>query len=105
MVSLGEMATYIPVSGAFTSFATRFVDPSLGFAMGWIYWFSCKSPVEWMPACIDCSRVRHIRTRTGRCRIDHRLLGAKHQYRHLDRGLLRRIYGNESPASQLLRRS
>ncbi|CAG8954202.1 hypothetical protein HYFRA_00005822 [Hymenoscyphus fraxineus] len=40
MQSIGEMATYIPISGAFTSYATRFVDPSLGFAMGWIYWFS-----------------------------------------------------------------
>ncbi|KAH8809416.1 putative arginine transporter [Xylogone sp. PMI_703] len=40
MTSLGEMATYIPISGAFTSYATRFVDPSLGFAMGWIYYFS-----------------------------------------------------------------
>jgi amino acid transporter len=40
MQSLGEMGTYIPISGAFTSYATRFVDPSLGFAMGWIYWFS-----------------------------------------------------------------
>jgi amino acid transporter len=40
MQSLGEMATYIPVSGAFTAYASRFVDPSLGFAMGWIYWFS-----------------------------------------------------------------
>jgi amino acid transporter len=33
------MATYMPI-GSFTSYATRFVDPSLGFAMGWIYWFS-----------------------------------------------------------------
>ncbi|KAK3671139.1 lysine permease [Recurvomyces mirabilis] len=40
MVALGEMATYIPISGAFTAYAARFVDPSLGFAMGWIYWFS-----------------------------------------------------------------
>jgi yeast amino acid transporter len=40
MTSLGEMATYIPVSGAFTAYAHRFVDPSLGFSMGWIYWFS-----------------------------------------------------------------
>ncbi|KAK2857308.1 hypothetical protein FQN49_004827 [Arthroderma sp. PD_2] len=40
IASLGEMATYIPIPGAFTSYATRFVDPSLGFAMGWIYWFS-----------------------------------------------------------------
>ncbi|GAM82393.1 hypothetical protein ANO11243_003720 [Dothideomycetidae sp. 11243] len=40
MVALGEMATFLPISGAFTAYATRFVDPSLGFAMGWIYWFS-----------------------------------------------------------------
>lgn len=40
MIGLGEMATYIPIAGAFTSYASRFVDPSLGFAMGWIYWFS-----------------------------------------------------------------
>jgi amino acid transporter len=40
MMSLGEMATYIPIPGAFTSYATRLIDPSLGFAMGWIYWFS-----------------------------------------------------------------
>ncbi|KAI0897032.1 amino acid permease/ SLC12A domain-containing protein [Annulohypoxylon nitens] len=40
MTSLGEMATYIPVAGSFTVYASRFVDRSLGFAMGWIYWFS-----------------------------------------------------------------
>lgn len=40
MVALGEMATYLPIAGSFTAYASRFVDPSLGFAMGWIYWFS-----------------------------------------------------------------
>ncbi|KAL3459863.1 amino acid permease/ SLC12A domain-containing protein [Aspergillus heterothallicus] len=40
MTALGEIATYIPIPGAFTSYATRIIDPSLGFAMGWIYWFS-----------------------------------------------------------------
>ncbi|KAJ5929382.1 hypothetical protein N7454_007230 [Penicillium verhagenii] len=43
MTSLGEIATYLPIPGAFTAYATRFVDPSLGFAMGWIYWFSWAS--------------------------------------------------------------
>ncbi|MBA8763454.1 MULTISPECIES: amino acid permease [Staphylococcus] len=38
MSSIGEMATFYPVSGAFSSYATRFVDPSLGFTMGWLYW-------------------------------------------------------------------
>lgn len=40
MISLGEMATYLPVSGSFSTYATRFVDPSLGFALGWNYWFN-----------------------------------------------------------------
>jgi yeast amino acid transporter len=40
MSALGEMASYIPVPGAFTAYASRFVDPTLGFAMGWIYWLS-----------------------------------------------------------------
>ncbi|KAI6783966.1 Arginine permease-like protein [Emericellopsis cladophorae] len=40
MISLSEMATYVPVAGAFTTYATRFVDPSLGLAMGWVYWLS-----------------------------------------------------------------
>ncbi|AXN41680.1 amino acid permease [Peribacillus butanolivorans] len=40
MTSLGEMATYMPVSGSFSSYATRFVDPAFGFALGWNYWFN-----------------------------------------------------------------
>lgn len=40
MTSLGEMATYLPVPGSFSTYATRFVDPSLGFALGWNYWFN-----------------------------------------------------------------
>ncbi len=40
MTSLGEMATFVPVSGSFSTYATRFVDPALGFALGWNYWFN-----------------------------------------------------------------
>ncbi|KAI9483312.1 MAG: amino acid permease/ SLC12A domain-containing protein [Benjaminiella poitrasii] len=40
MMSLGEMAALIPVSGSFAHFAKRFVDPSLGFMVGWIYWLN-----------------------------------------------------------------
>lgn len=48
MQSLGEMSTLIPVSGAFTDYAGRFVDPALGFALGWNYWLSwaLAVPVE-----------------------------------------------------------
>ncbi|KAF3935404.1 hypothetical protein ABW20_dc0102972 [Dactylellina cionopaga] len=35
--ALGEMAIMYPVSGGFYTYSTRFVSPSWGFAMGWIY--------------------------------------------------------------------
>lgn len=38
--SLGEMATYIPVSGSFTQFTARWISPALGAANGYCYWFS-----------------------------------------------------------------
>jgi len=40
MTSLGEMATLMPVSGSFETYATKFVDPALGFTLGWNYWFN-----------------------------------------------------------------
>ena len=35
MQSLGEMATWLPLPGAIPQFAARYVDGSLGFAVGW----------------------------------------------------------------------
>ncbi|WP_042355461.1 amino acid permease [Bacillus rubiinfantis] len=40
MQSLAEMASYMPVAGSFSTYATKFVDPSLGFALGWNYWYN-----------------------------------------------------------------
>ncbi|WP_431709804.1 amino acid permease [Glutamicibacter uratoxydans] len=40
MQSLGEMSAKIPVAGSFQTYATRFVSPSFGFAIGWNYWFN-----------------------------------------------------------------
>ncbi|WP_371863478.1 amino acid permease [Lacticaseibacillus zhaodongensis] len=40
MTSLGEMATFMPVSGSFAEYASRFVDPAAGFALGWNYWLN-----------------------------------------------------------------
>ena len=40
MTSLGEMAAYMPSSGSFSTYATKFVDPALGFALGWNYWYN-----------------------------------------------------------------
>jgi lysine-specific permease len=40
MTSLGEMATFMPVAGSFGTYASKFIDPALGFAMGWNYWYN-----------------------------------------------------------------
>ncbi|SEN38415.1 amino acid permease [Lihuaxuella thermophila] len=40
MTSLGEMAAFMPVSGSFSTYAGKFVDPALGFALGWNYWYN-----------------------------------------------------------------
>lgn len=40
MTSLGEMSTYLPVPGSFGTYASRYVDPAFGFALGWNYWFN-----------------------------------------------------------------
>lgn len=38
MSSIGELATIYPVSGSFSSYSARFIDSSLGFTVGWLYW-------------------------------------------------------------------
>ena len=38
MLSLGEMAAYIPIAGSFGVYASRFVNEPLGFAIQWNYW-------------------------------------------------------------------
>ncbi|WP_026576863.1 amino acid permease [Bacillus sp. UNC438CL73TsuS30] len=40
MTSLAEMGSYMPVAGSFSTYASKFVDPSLGFALGWNYWYN-----------------------------------------------------------------
>lgn len=45
MTSLGEMATYLPVSGSFETYGTRFVDPAFGFTLGWNYWLSWATTI------------------------------------------------------------
>lgn len=47
MQSLGEMSTELPIAGSFETYATKFVDPALGFALGWNYW------INWA-ICVAC---------------------------------------------------
>ncbi|KAJ3568280.1 hypothetical protein NP233_g5815 [Leucocoprinus birnbaumii] len=39
LCSLGEMTCWAPISGTFPHFAGRWVDPAMGFAVGWNYFY------------------------------------------------------------------
>ncbi|MCJ1348671.1 hypothetical protein MMC31_006904 [Peltigera leucophlebia] len=39
MQSLGEMATWLPLTGAIPQFCARYVDGAMGFAVGWNNWY------------------------------------------------------------------
>jgi len=40
MLSLGEMAAFLPVAGSFCTYSGRFVDQAFSFALTWNYWFN-----------------------------------------------------------------
>ncbi|KAK7557574.1 amino acid permease-domain-containing protein [Phyllosticta citricarpa] len=39
MQCLGEMATWLPLPGALPQYCARYVDPAMGFAVGWKTWY------------------------------------------------------------------
>lgn len=55
MQSLGELSTAYPISGGFNVYATRFIEPSVGFAIGWNYFmqFLVLLPLELVAASIS----------------------------------------------------
>ena len=52
--ALGELAAIFPVTGAFSTYATRFLDPAFGFAVGYNYWMQWITtlPLEFTAATI-----------------------------------------------------
>lgn len=38
MLSLGELAVAMPVTGSFHTYATKFISPAAGFTVAWLYW-------------------------------------------------------------------
>ncbi|KAF7292781.1 AA-permease domain-containing protein [Mycena indigotica] len=61
MYSLGEMMVWDPSAGGFIEFSSRYVDPAMGFAMGWQFWFQAvmTTPVEIVAASIVISFWDH----------------------------------------------
>ena len=51
---LGELSVALPVSGGFNIYATRFIEPAIGFAIGWNYFmqFFVLLPLELVAASI-----------------------------------------------------
>jgi yeast amino acid transporter len=43
VASLGEMTALFPVKGPTIDFPSRYVDESVGFAVGWMAWYGDKS--------------------------------------------------------------
>ena len=41
MQGVGEMASLLPLPGMIAQSCARFVDPALGFAVGWNQWYNC----------------------------------------------------------------
>jgi amino acid transporter len=54
MYSLGEMMVYDPSAGGFIEFSSRYIDPAMGFAQGWQFWFQVviSAPTEIVAASI-----------------------------------------------------
>jgi amino acid transporter len=74
MYSLGEMMCYDPSASGFIEFSARYVDPAMGFAMGWQYWFQTviTAPVEVVAAAILIKFWDDKKSHSGICKCIHR---------------------------------
>ncbi|OBZ70521.1 Dicarboxylic amino acid permease [Grifola frondosa] len=54
MISLGEMAAFLPIPGGHITFAERFVDSAWSFAVGWLY---CYNWIIILPAEVSAGAV------------------------------------------------
>ncbi len=40
MLCLGELSVHMPVSGSFSAYATKFINPATGYMIAWLYWLT-----------------------------------------------------------------
>lgn len=40
MMCLGELSAYMPVTNAFSTYATKFIGPATGYVIAWTYWLA-----------------------------------------------------------------
>ncbi|KAH7129044.1 amino acid permease/ SLC12A domain-containing protein [Dactylonectria macrodidyma] len=61
-MGVAEMATHLPIRGSIYEFASRYVDPAFGFALGWTYFFAS--------AMLFCTELSAVVTVMGYWQID-----------------------------------
>ena len=52
---VAEMCSYLPIRGSIFELTARFIDPAMGFAMGWTYFFAGV-----MLVCVEYSAVATV---------------------------------------------
>ena len=62
MLCLGELAVHMPVAGSFGAYAQKYIGPSTGYTISWLYWLTWTATLgteftaaallmqEWFPA-------------------------------------------------------
>jgi amino acid permease len=104
VTAITEVATYLPVHGGTMSYyGYRYVSRSMGFAMGYLYWYALGIlvPYEGMLAASLFS-ISLTSLYSHRCWLGHRLLAQQHQHRGLDHHHARRDNRPEFHARPLL---
>lgn len=71
MAGMGEMAAWLPLASGFTGFATRFVDPALGFATGWTYWFEVSTSITLLRISFNKPLVYRHNPKQSHCIYSH----------------------------------
>lgn len=61
------MTAHAPISGTFPHFAARWVDPALGFAVGWNYFYVSGNEIA-VSEFVDLTNVFEVERRYGTCR-------------------------------------
>ena len=54
-LSVAEMCAYLPIRGSILELADRYIDPALGFSMGWTYFYGGV-----MLVCVEYSAVATV---------------------------------------------
>jgi arginine/ornithine permease len=45
MMCLGELSSAMPVAGSIQAYATEYINPPLGFTVGWVNWIACATTI------------------------------------------------------------